>query len=265
MGRCNIGDVPLGGSPFPPIADYAFLSDCEVCALVAPSGNVEWMCLPRFDGPSLFGAMLDRDAGLLQARARRRDRAGRPALPAGHDGARDDVGHATGWMIVRDVLLIGPWHHDDERSHHAPPAADRLRRRPRAAAHAALRQRRGGDAHGVRARPDYGAHGAVAGTTTAPATTRPSRRAEGEDRGAAADDRPAARLRGRPRARRARRCATATSRSSRWPGPSTPAPTTYDEALRAAGRTRADYWHEWLSHGDFPDHPWRDATCSAAR
>jgi hypothetical protein len=31
----------LGGSPFPPIADYGFLSDCEVSALVAPSGNVE--------------------------------------------------------------------------------------------------------------------------------------------------------------------------------------------------------------------------------
>ena len=61
--RQVVGDVPLGGSPFPPIADYAFLSDCEVCALVAPSGNVEWMCLPRFDGPSIFGAMLDRDAG----------------------------------------------------------------------------------------------------------------------------------------------------------------------------------------------------------
>jgi hypothetical protein len=42
--RHVVGDVPLGGSPYPPIADYAFLS--EVSALV------EWMCLPRFDGPS---------------------------------------------------------------------------------------------------------------------------------------------------------------------------------------------------------------------
>ena len=53
----------VNGSPFPPIADYGFLSDCEVCALVAPSGNVEWMCLPRMDGPSIFAATLDRDAG----------------------------------------------------------------------------------------------------------------------------------------------------------------------------------------------------------
>src|SRR5262249_17821318 len=52
-----------GTSAFPPIADYGFLSDCEPCALIAPTGNVEWLCLPRFDSPSVFGAILDRDAG----------------------------------------------------------------------------------------------------------------------------------------------------------------------------------------------------------
>src|ERR671935_587457 len=61
--RHIVGDVPLGGSPFPPIAEYAFLSDCEVTALVAPSGNIEWLCLPRADGASVFGAILDRAAG----------------------------------------------------------------------------------------------------------------------------------------------------------------------------------------------------------
>ena len=48
---------------FPPIADYAFLSDCEVSTLIAPDGAVEWLCLPRPDAPSVFGALLDRTAG----------------------------------------------------------------------------------------------------------------------------------------------------------------------------------------------------------
>jgi hypothetical protein len=48
---------------FPPIADYAFLSDCENTCLVAPTGAVEWLCLPRPHDPSVFGTLLDRAAG----------------------------------------------------------------------------------------------------------------------------------------------------------------------------------------------------------
>src|SRR5260370_7306198 len=50
---------PRIASAFPPIADYAFLSDCEVNCLIAPSGRLEWMCLPRPDSPRVFPPILD--------------------------------------------------------------------------------------------------------------------------------------------------------------------------------------------------------------
>ena len=52
---------PLQHSAYAPIAEYGFLSDCEAMALIAPSGNVEWLCLPRPDSPSVFGSLLDRE------------------------------------------------------------------------------------------------------------------------------------------------------------------------------------------------------------
>jgi GH15 family glucan-1,4-alpha-glucosidase len=51
-----------------PIADHALLSDRHSAALVDKSGSVVWLCFPRFDSPSVFGALLDRDAGCWSIR-----------------------------------------------------------------------------------------------------------------------------------------------------------------------------------------------------
>jgi alpha,alpha-trehalase len=104
------------GSPYPQIADFGFLSDCETTALVAPSGNVEWLCLPRIDSPSVFAAILDRDAGGFRlGPAETMVPAARRYLP-GTMVLETSWGTPTGWIIVRDVLLIGPWHHESELS-----------------------------------------------------------------------------------------------------------------------------------------------------
>ena len=117
-------DVPLiGASPFPPIQDYAFLSDCHTGALVAPDGAVEWMSIPRFDAPAIFAALLDRRAGTFRV---------------GPYGIRVPLSVRylpgtmvlettwmcpSGWLVVLDCLTIGAWHdqHADESSHTRPP------------------------------------------------------------------------------------------------------------------------------------------------
>ncbi len=111
-------------SPFPPIADYGFLSDCHTCALVASDGTVEWMCLPRFDSPSVFGALLDRGAGRFRVGPYGLYvPAGRRYLP-GTNIIETDWMTPQGWLRVRDALTIGYWHDNEEGTDHTRPPTD---------------------------------------------------------------------------------------------------------------------------------------------
>jgi GH15 family glucan-1,4-alpha-glucosidase len=50
-------------SPYPPIGDYALISDCFSAALVSKSGSIDWCCMPRMDSASCFGRLLDWERG----------------------------------------------------------------------------------------------------------------------------------------------------------------------------------------------------------
>ena len=48
---------------YPPIADHGLIGDLQTAALVATDGTIDWYCGPRFDSPSLFAALIDRERG----------------------------------------------------------------------------------------------------------------------------------------------------------------------------------------------------------
>jgi GH15 family glucan-1,4-alpha-glucosidase len=120
-------DVPLKGqSPFPRIENYAFLSDCHTGALIAPDGAVEWMSVPRFDSPSLFGALLDRRAGSFRVGPYGLNVPLSVRYLPGTMVLETTWLTPSGWLVVRDALTIGPWHGEqaEERSPHTRPPTD---------------------------------------------------------------------------------------------------------------------------------------------
>ncbi len=111
-------------SPFPAIADYGFLSDCHTGALVASDGSIEWMCLPHFDSPSVFAAMLDRGAGSWRVGPYNiYVPAGRRYIP-GTNLIETTWMTPQGWLRVIDGLAIGAWHDNAHGSSHTRPPTD---------------------------------------------------------------------------------------------------------------------------------------------
>jgi GH15 family glucan-1,4-alpha-glucosidase len=94
-------------SPFDPIDGYAFLSNCHTGALVAADGTVDWLCVPRFDSPSVFGALLDREAGAFRLGPFGINVPVSRAYEAGTNTLVTIWRTPTGWVEVRDALTMG--------------------------------------------------------------------------------------------------------------------------------------------------------------
>jgi GH15 family glucan-1,4-alpha-glucosidase len=248
------GAQPMRQAAFPPIADYGFLSDCETCALLAPNGNIEWLCLPRFDSPSVFGSILDRDAGGFRLGPDGVDvPAARRYLP-GTMVIETSWGTKGGWIIVRDVLLIGPWHHEHDRS-------ETHRRSPTDydADHVLLRLVRcvNGEVQiNMDCEPQFD-YGRTPGKWKydGPGYHEAICKADGSD----------IELRLTTDLNMGIEGPRATARTMMKEGDTLfvalswsdhPAPATYEDAYDRLVWT-AHHWQHWLDHGEFPDHPWR--------
>ncbi len=255
--------APIDGrisDAFPNIADYAFLSDCENNCLIAPSGAVEWFCIPRPDSPSVFSSLLDRTGGFfklgpygVQVPAARRYLPGTLVLETTWQTS-------TGWIIVRDALVMGPWHNVDERSrtHHRSPTdidADHCLVRVVTCLHGSVDI-------GMHCEPlfDYARIGPT-WEYIGDGYTKMRASAEGQ---------PTIVLTSSLRMGKEGR--TAQARTTMRPGDEhfvalsfseLPGPQTAAEANEHLQRT-SEYWREWLTQGCFPDHPWRTYLQSSA-
>jgi alpha,alpha-trehalase len=244
-------------NPFPPIADYAFLSDCENSCLISSAGSVEWMCAPRPDSPSFFGAILDRGAGHFRISPYGVTvPAARRYLPGSMILETTWQTH-TGWMIVRDTLVMSEWHDIEKRSH-------THRRTPMDwdAEHTLLRTVRcvsgtvelvvdcepSFDYHRIPARWEYSTdgYGEAVARAKRDSDAHPTLRLTTNLR-LGLDGRQA---RARTRLKEGDDVFVALSFSSNA------APQTYAEAADKLWKT-SECWRQWINIGNFPDHPWK--------
>lgn len=240
---------------FPPIEDYALLADGETTALVSSRGAVEWLCAPRMDSPSMFGAILDRDAGSFALSPSENPvPVTRRYLP-GTLVLETTYMTSTGWLTVTDALLVAPW--DDVACGDLPP----YRRAPRSqrAAHVLVRTARcehgSVDVH-MDCTPafDYGrSHAEWQLATPSPGTATARDTGSGLELQLVSDlplQADGSRLVARTVLTEGQEAFVALS----WAGAQPPLSTA--EARRRLHYT-GDHWRDWLGGGTFPDHPWR--------
>ncbi len=228
---------------FPRIGSYGFLSDCETGALMAANGSIEWMCLPRFDSPSIFGALLDRTAGAMRFAPNEHVPVARRYEP-GTNVIETTWATETGWVIVRDALLVNAVRtHDGRNRLEAERMLVRWAHCPEGRAEIELV---------CDALPDYG-RGAVdwdldseLGVATAVVDGVPLRFQADMD--LELDDGRIWGVRDLDTDQNAF-CALTWSDEARLPGHA-------GEAARQVYET-GQAWRRWLERGKFPDHRWR--------
>jgi GH15 family glucan-1,4-alpha-glucosidase len=111
-------------SPFTPIADFAFLSNCHTGALIAPDGSIDWLCVPSFDAPSLFGTLLDREGGSFRLGPFGLSATSARLYEPGTNVLVTTWNTRNGWVVVRDALTMGPRRTEDTITPHTRPPAD---------------------------------------------------------------------------------------------------------------------------------------------
>ncbi|HEX4531792.1 MAG TPA: glycoside hydrolase family 15 protein [Acidimicrobiia bacterium] len=111
-------------SPFPPIDAYAFISNCHTGALIAPDGAIDWLCVPAFDSQSVFGSILDREAGFFRFGPFNISHPTARAHEPGTNVLVTTWKTPAGWAVVRDALTMGSGDRDDLVTPHTRPPAD---------------------------------------------------------------------------------------------------------------------------------------------